>query len=164
MTKKEKVLLVIDDEKDLAEVIREIVEGHFDRVEICHNGAQALEFLKTNEVSVILSDITMPEMTGDQLLRKMRMIGCLTPIIFLTGNATKDVAISALKLGAVDFLEKPFDPLKLIDTLEIALSIERHKGDIASLERSENPDAAMLRSEKRSLGLKQAIRDLKKSS
>lgn len=160
----EKVLLVIDDEKDLADVIREIVQGHFDRVEICYNGAEALEYIQKNEVTVILSDISMPEMTGDQLLRKMRMIGCLTPIVFLTGNATKDVVISALKLGASDFLEKPFDPLKLIETLEMALSIERHRSEIAVLEKSPNPDSTAIRSEKKSLGLKQVVRDMKKSS
>lgn len=162
-----KSLLIVDDEKDLAEVIKEIAEDHFEKIFICNDGQEALKFLAQHhkEISVILSDISMPGLSGDQMLQRLRGQGILAPLVFLTGNASKEVAIQALKLGASDFLEKPFSADHLVRTLQLAVEIEEHKKNLYDLEKSGTQvDPQVLRSEIRTLGIKQAARSVKKVS
>lgn len=158
-------LLIVDDEVDLAEIIKDIASELFEQVHVCYNGQDALNFLDKNTVSIILSDISMPTMTGDAFLQRLRARGVFTPVVFLTGNATKEVAITAVKLGATDFLEKPFDPAQLLKTLELSIQIEEHKKNVNTIEAvSEGMDPDVLRSEKKALGIKQAVLNLKKIS
>lgn len=160
MLSKMKSLLIVDDEQALVEIISEIAEEYFDTIHVAYNGAQALELLKEHKFSIILSDISMPEMTGDVFLKKIRLLGFTTPIVFLTGNSSKDLAIEALKLGAADFLEKPFDTEHLIQTLHLAVEVEEHKRNIIELELTHPNKPDFVRSEKKLLGIKHAARTM----
>lgn len=158
-------LLIIDDELDLAQVVQEILQDHFSPIHVCTYAEEAMNFLAQNKVSVILSDISMPGMNGDEMLQRLRMRGIHTPVVFLTGNATKDVAVAALKLGASDFLEKPFEANNLIKTLNMAIEIEAHRQQMVQLETmGEKADPDLLRSDRKTVGILQASRTFKKSS
>jgi DNA-binding NtrC family response regulator len=100
-------LLIVDDE----EAYRNLLSERFDMVgcavTLSASGEDALEKMKTDSFDVGILDIRMPGMDGIELFKKSREHQPLTEIIFLTGQATVDAAIEAMKLGAYDFLTKP---------------------------------------------------------
>jgi two-component system response regulator FixJ len=73
----------------------------------------------------ILTDIRMPEIDGLALQRRLRELGCRLPVIVMTGHGDVPVAVQALKAGALDFLEKPFDDDRLLEAVGKALQADR---------------------------------------
>ena len=73
----------------------------------------------------VLTDVRMPDLDGLALQRKLTEAGVLLPVIVMTGHGDVPIAVAALKAGAVDFLEKPFDDLRLIDAVRAALAASR---------------------------------------
>jgi two-component system response regulator FixJ len=70
------------------------------------------------ETGCVVTDVRMPGMSGIDLLRRLRELGCALPVVVITGHADVPLAIEAMKAGAADFIEKPFDDDMLIATLE----------------------------------------------
>src|SRR3954451_18247627 len=84
----------------------------------------ALEFLKalpSHDVACIITDVRMPDLSGIDLLCRLREMGMGVPVIVITGHADVPLAVEAMKFGAVDFLEKPFDDEILIASVRAAL-------------------------------------------
>lgn len=82
----------------------------------------ARDFLKADQhPGCIVSDVRMPEMTGIELLRTMKQTGDDRPVILITGHGDIEMAVQAIKLGAREFIEKPFDNAKLLDCVMDAL-------------------------------------------
>lgn len=116
-------LLIVEDESDLRSLlVEELEEIPNIRIEEAANGAIALEKLKSTSITAILSDINMPELNGLDFLEAARNLGFDTPLVFLTGYGDKEKAIRALRLGAFDFLSKPYDRELLIETVSRALN------------------------------------------
>lgn len=87
-----------------------------------HASARAfLEALSDCQAGCIVTDVRMPEIDGLELLRRLKGLEMKWPVIVMTGHADVPIAVQAIKLGAVDFLEKPFDADKLIDGVRFAL-------------------------------------------
>lgn len=127
------LILVVDDEADIREILgMQIQDLGFEFVE-AENGQQALELIENSSVDVVISDISMPKMNGIDFLRNCRLNGFDKPFIVLTGNATKSTALEALRLGAFDFLEKPFNPTQMK-----SLFIEAMKTSKDSMDRQIN--------------------------
>ena len=101
-------ILLADDEKNLRMVLtRELsVEGY--EVHETANGSDAAELLEKNEYDVLILDLNMPGMDGMEVLKKIKFLELLTEVIILTGHGTVSTAVQAMKLGAYDFLTKPF--------------------------------------------------------
>lgn len=102
-------LLIVDDEAEIREIIEINVSAMGFTVLEAGDGEQALEILKTHKVDVVVSDLMMPRMSGISLLTDMREIGFIQPFIFVTAYPSQDSTIQALRLGAFDYVEKPFD-------------------------------------------------------
>ncbi len=116
-------LLIVEDESDLRSLlIEELAEIPNIQIEEAANGALALEKLKTTSITAILSDINMPELNGLEFLEAARKQGFDTPLVFLTGYGDKEKVIRALRLGAFDFLSKPYDRQLLLETVSRALN------------------------------------------
>lgn len=118
MTKKPKIL-VVDDDKSVSGTLKVCIEAYGAEAVEFDDGSSAFEFLRTNVVDLILSDISMPKMDGLSLTAAIRSSGISTPIVLISGNPnfTKERVIC---IGANDLVEKPF-------TLEaILLAIESH--------------------------------------
>lgn len=117
-------LLIVDDEPDLQELLsgqaaqlKIEIGGSEAEIEIltASNGVEALQCVESKApVDAVLSDISMPKMNGLEFLAELRKRGYETPVIFLTGFGDKEKAIEAMRLGAMDFLDKPWKP-ELID-------------------------------------------------
>ncbi|MEO7674283.1 MAG: sigma-54 dependent transcriptional regulator [Pyrinomonadaceae bacterium] len=102
-------LLVVDDEKNLRLVVQKELSRQGHEVETASDGEEAWEALEGRDFDVLLCDINMPRLDGIGLLRRMREKSQTLPeVIMLTGQATVETAIEAMKLGAYDYLTKPY--------------------------------------------------------
>jgi len=127
--------LVIDDDPDFAQMITEILgeEGFSAHTE--GSGLGGLDALEEGEFSLVLLDLELPDVSGLEVLRRMRSSGREEAVVMITGQGSVASAVSALKLGAIDYFEKPVKKSELIDAIEIVLSPERE--DRKSLARRE---------------------------
>jgi two-component system response regulator PilR (NtrC family) len=118
-------LLIVDDEQGMRQLLSIVFsrEGH--EVRVAENGRRALALLKEEAADLIVSDVKMPDMGGIELLRAARGMLPEVAVVMMTAFATVDTAREAFKLGADDFITKPFDidELKLI----VAKALERLK-------------------------------------
>lgn len=101
-------LLVVDDEKNLRLVVEKEMTRQGHEVATAPDGQAAWELIEANEYDVVLCDINMPRLDGLSLLRRTRESGNPPEVIMLTGQATVESAIEAMKLGAYDYLTKPY--------------------------------------------------------
>ena len=116
---KYKGLLVDDEEIMIKYLSRFLIKKGFD-VTTAMNGNEALEKIKRQDFIVVLLDVLMPGLDGIDTLREMKKIRPLSEVIMLTGHASLQVAMQGMKLGAFDYLIKPFDQDKLIKKLQMA--------------------------------------------
>jgi len=106
-------ILVVDDEKEIAESIKIYLEEEGYRVFISFDGEQALKILKKEDIHLVLLDIMMPKIDGISLTRTIRKANSL-PIILLSAKSELTDKIVGLNAGADDYVTKPFEPLELI--------------------------------------------------
>jgi DNA-binding NtrC family response regulator len=118
-------VLVIDDEAIVrTSCSRTLVpEGY--EVKLAQNGAEGLRILGEEKVDLVLTDLKMPDMDGIEVLRKIKEGWPVTEVIIITGYQTVDTAVRAIKLGAFDYLEKPFTPDKLVSAVTAAFESKR---------------------------------------
>src|ERR671929_749063 len=109
-------LLIVDDEPGMRQLLSLVFGRAGHRVRAAENGAKALELLKQEPADLIVSDVKMPDMNGIELLRRVREFLPDVSVVMMTAFATVETAREAFKLGADDFIQKPFDvdELKLI--------------------------------------------------
>jgi DNA-binding NtrC family response regulator len=105
--------LVVDDEKNIRFVLGEALATVPLEVDTADSGEAGLQLLEEHQYAVMLLDLRMPGMDGIEVLRRVRDLQPRLPVILLTAYGTVGVAVDAMKLGAADFLEKPFDPDRL---------------------------------------------------
>lgn len=99
------------------------------------SGMDFLDSLDEVEPGAILLDIRMPEMDGFQVMAELAKKGIDWPVIIMTGHGEVSVAVRAMKLGAVDFIEKPFEEEVLLGSLERALGLLKDRGEKAQRKR-----------------------------
>ncbi|MBW2737607.1 MAG: response regulator [Deltaproteobacteria bacterium] len=116
---KHKLLLVDDEEIMLKYLSRFLIKRGFD-ITTAMNGGEALEKIKQQDFIAVLLDVLMPGMDGIETLREIKKIKPMTEVIMLTGHASVQVAIEGMKLGAFDYLMKPFDRDELVAKLRMA--------------------------------------------
>ncbi len=106
-------ILVAEDEANLRMVLQKELERHGYRVQVAPDGEAALRRLEESNVDVLLCDINMPRMDGMELLRRVHERPNPPEVIMLTGQATVETAVEAMKLGAYDYLTKPYSIVEL---------------------------------------------------
>src|SRR5436309_10454643 len=116
-------ILVAEDDPNMVSVLSEVLRDANRHVISANNAERALELIKTESPDLVLADIEMPEgrPRGLDLLRQAKDFNAGIAVIMITGNATKDRAIEALRLGAQDFIEKPFRVDELMRRVDNAL-------------------------------------------
>ncbi len=113
-------ILIIDDEKSILNTLRDILEYEKYSVNDALDGIEGLKLLNENKYDIILCDIKMPRMDGLETLEHIMKITD-TPVIMISGHGTIDTAVSAIKKGAYDYIEKPLDLNRLLITIRNAL-------------------------------------------
>jgi DNA-binding NtrC family response regulator len=117
--KKMKMMLVDDEERFLSTTKKLLEKKGYDVV-TAPSGAEALEKLRVQNIHVVILDVKMPGMDGNDTLKEIKRQFPLIEVIMLTGHATMESAIDGLKSGAIDYLTKPADINEIIQKAEHA--------------------------------------------
>jgi len=117
-------VLVVDDEEVVHASLRKILSRLGYAVEGVLSAQDALSKIETSRYQLIITDLMMPEMNGVELMRALRERGCNTPMLMVTGYPTIRTAVQAMRLGAVDYVAKPFTRKELLSPVRRALRIE----------------------------------------
>ena len=106
-------ILVIDDEKDTLEIIRRQLENDY-KIDTALSAEIAFEKLKQNKYHVVFTDVVMPEIDGFEITRKIKKEWPFISIVMISGKASVEMAVQAMKLGVEEFIEKPIEDLDLL--------------------------------------------------
>jgi two-component system response regulator AtoC len=120
-----KRVLIVDDEENFRHMLSVILKKEGYDVEAASNGEEALQKISLSPFDQILCDIRMPKMDGLEFLNETKKTGVDSAIIMMSAYGTVDIAIEAIKLGAYDYISKPFKPDEIILTLKKAEERER---------------------------------------
>ena len=101
-------ILVVDDEEDIREICAETLRDAGYIVQEASSASAAMGRLESGEIDVVLSDVRMPELSGIDLLQHVRQHYRNVDVVLMTGHASVATAVEAMKLGAYDYLTKPF--------------------------------------------------------
>jgi two-component system, NtrC family, nitrogen regulation response regulator NtrX len=118
------LLIVDDDHNTLASLARAFRLAGYEAT-VADSASQAVQLVRAQTFDLIFSDVVMPGKDGLTFLSELRALDIATPVIMISGQATLDMAVKAVKLGALDFLEKPLSTEKLLVSVENALRMTR---------------------------------------
>jgi putative two-component system response regulator len=126
MTDKGKnTLLIVDDDPYVLESISTLLKEYGYAVYTCQNASDAIKMVTKIDFDVVLTDIKMPQVTGIELLQNIHSYNPQLPVILMTAFAELDVAVDAVKRGAIDFITKPYNPDYLLHSVEKAVKYTR---------------------------------------
>ena len=127
----EGLVYVIDDDQAMRDSLDFLLESAGLKARLFESAVSFLEALPELGPGCIVSDVRMPNLDGLELLKRLRETNKALPIIIMTGHGDIPLAVEAMKLGAIDFIEKPFEDERLIGTITAALggAAQRQKGD-----------------------------------
>ncbi len=132
-----KRVLIVDDEKNIRLTLSRALEALELEIDTAVNGEQALDKLAARPTDLILLDLKMPGMDGMEVLRRIKDAHARIKTIIITAHGTIDSAVEAMKLGAVDYLQKPFSPNDIRELVQEVLAreelVEPKKPDYAAL-------------------------------
>ncbi|GAB6063983.1 sigma-54-dependent transcriptional regulator [Deferrisoma palaeochoriense] len=114
-------ILVVDDEPIVRRSLRKVFRGPAYEVEVAASGAEALQRVQEVPFDVVLTDLKMPGMSGLEVLKAIRILQPRARVIVITGYATVETAVEAMKEGALDYLAKPFTPEAIREKVRAAL-------------------------------------------
>jgi two-component system response regulator HydG len=120
-TSETKNILLVDDHKPFRDALAKILEGDGLRVFTSDDGEGALDILRKEFIHLILTDLKMPKMDGVELLKVAKTIRPEVEVILVTGYGTVDTAVTAMKDGAFDYIQKPFKPREVLKLVRKAL-------------------------------------------
>ena len=118
-------ILVVDDDPFTLDSTTLLIRELGYEVSACPRAREALNLLREIQVDAVLTDIKMPEVTGLELLAQIHSEDPELPVILMTAYAELDTAVEAIKMGAADFLIKPYRPLQLNHALKKAVDFQR---------------------------------------
>jgi DNA-binding NtrC family response regulator len=127
------VILVVDDDAAMRDYLREELEHEGFRVEVAGSGRAGVERVKQGGIDLVVSDVKMPDLDGLDLLREVREVQPAPYVITITAFGSIDTAIRAVKLGAFDYVTKPFEIEQLVLVIDKALSEQSLRSEVARL-------------------------------
>ena len=133
----EPIVYVIDDDDAVRQSLEFLLKTAGISVRGFDSARAFLEVLPAIKSGCVITDVRMPDITGIDLLRRLKESGFDVPVIVITGHGDISLAVEAMKIGAIDFLEKPFDDDLLLAAVRSALNTEagaaRHKAELADI-------------------------------
>jgi DNA-binding NtrC family response regulator len=138
-------IAIVDDEKDMRQSISQwLALSGFD-TETFASAEDALKGLNQDYPGIVVSDIKMPGMDGMQFLRKLKGVDSTLPVIMITGHGDVPMAVEAMRIGAFDFLEKPFNPDRMTELAKKATQARRLTLDNRALRRELSDGTALMK-------------------
>ncbi|WP_440122412.1 sigma-54-dependent transcriptional regulator [Tenacibaculum sp. Ill] len=116
-------ILIIEDEAAIRRVLKKIISEENDSYEVeeAEDGLQGIEMIKKTDYDLVLCDIKMPKMDGVEVLEKARKLKPEIPMVMISGHGDLDTAVNTMRLGAFDYISKPPDLNRLLNTVRNAL-------------------------------------------
>ena len=137
-------IAIVDDEKDMRQSISQwLALSGFD-TETFASAEDALKGLSAEYPGIVVSDIKMPGMDGMQLLKRLKSVDSTLPVIMITGHGDVPMAVEAMRIGAFDFLEKPFNPDRMTELAKKATQARRLTLDNRALRRELSDGSALM--------------------
>jgi DNA-binding NtrC family response regulator len=118
-----KKVLVIDDEQIVLDSVSQILIDENYEVDASLSGREGLDWAIERPYDIVLTDIRMPDIGGMRVLRDIKRVKSSLPVLIITGYATTKSAVQAMKLGAANYIEKPFEPEELLNAVSSALGL-----------------------------------------
>lgn len=115
-------ILVVDDEEKIRQSLSGLLDDNGYKAITAENGLECLQIVASQHIDLVILDIIMPEMSGIEVLRKIKEKCKDTEVIMITGYADKEKAIAAFRLGAYDLIEKPFESKEILNTVSHSLT------------------------------------------
>ena len=143
-------ILIVEDDTSLAWSLKHVLQVEGYTVETAFNTDDGLVRARDNSFDVVVTDLQLPgassvgDKAGLELINRLRAIKPQQPIILMTAHHTTETAIEATKLGAYDYLLKPFDPAELLDMIDKAVASSRLLSDPVELGETEAPSDAIV--------------------
>lgn len=122
-------ILLIEDEKRMAEAVAELLNQEDYQVDVKYDGTSGLEAILTTNYSIIICDVMLPGLNGFEIVREARMNNIKTPIIMLTAKSDISDKVMGLDSGADDYLTKPFEVEELLARVRALLRRSNHQAD-----------------------------------
>jgi two-component system response regulator PilR (NtrC family) len=132
-------ILVVDDEKSMREILEIFLKSEGYGVSVAENGEKAIEAVKKDIFDLIITDMKMPKVGGLELLKNVKQITPDTVVVIITAFGSTDSAVEAMKLGAYDYIQKPFqmDNIRLV--VKNALEKQKLQKDVSILKQQLSP-------------------------
>jgi two-component system response regulator FixJ len=124
---------VIDDDDAVRDSLSFLLRTADIAVATYPSATQFLEKLTRDIEGCVITDVRMPDMSGLDLLRRLRASSCNIPVIVMTGHGDIQLAVEAMKAGALDFLEKPFDDERVLGAVRAAMELRRSESERAGM-------------------------------
>jgi two-component system, NtrC family, nitrogen regulation response regulator NtrX len=139
-------ILIVDDERDICTLIAGILEDEGHTARRAHNSTEATEAVRQRRPALVILDVWLQgsELDGLQLLDVIRREEPPIPVVMISGHGTVDTAVAAIKLGAYDFIEKPFKADRLLLVVDRAVEADRLKRENATLRRRAGGDVTVV--------------------
>jgi DNA-binding NtrC family response regulator len=158
-------VLVIDDEPFAREFFQKLLGKTVSQVHAVENGAEGIQALQQSAYALVILDIRLPDANGIEILKKIREISPLIPVIMITAYGTVETAVHAMKLGAFDFLMKPFQETdKVLITIKNAIYQGHLEKENLSLRQQIKTEGLFPQIIGRSAGMKKVFELIKKAS
>lgn len=148
------VILIVDDQEDIRRSLQGILEDEGYQVLMADNGADAIALAREELPDLVLLDIWMPGLDGIQTLERLKNLLPDLTVVMMSGHGTIETAVKATKLGAFDFIEKPFSLDKMLITIANALSFKELRTENEALRRSTHQECELV-------GVSQAVEQLR---
>lgn len=142
---------VVDDEEAIRHSLEMLIGAVGLKVRVFSNAASFLESFDPSLRGCIVADLSMPGMNGLEMQERLNALDCCMPIIFLSGHGDVPAAVRALQKGAVDFLEKPFNPKILLERIEQAVNADSELSAAAERSAEINDRMAQLTAREREI-------------
>ena len=113
-------ILVIDDERPIRSLMKEILDDEGHVTDVAEDGEVGLQMAEKERYDVIFCDIKMPNLSGEEVLGRLKDKGIDSPVVMISGHGDIDTAVKCIKLGAFDFLSKPLDLNRILITIKNA--------------------------------------------
>jgi len=127
-----KLILIVDDDRMFCFMLARRLSFEGYTCLTANTGREALRFVEETDLSLIISDIRMPEMSGLELFREIRQLRPNLPVIVITGNTEMDIAAEAMRLGTYEVIIKPFEMDQVLLTVKRSLEKSTLEEEISS--------------------------------
>ncbi len=134
-------ILIVDDDVAFCKMLDTFLGKRNYSVETAFSAESAFKKMETDNFELVLSDVRLPEKDGNEILKEVKARNPKTQVVLMTGYAEVSLAVEAMKKGAFDYISKPVNPQKLLETIQKALAVEVEESKVNSTQKPSKPES-----------------------